>query len=306
MKHISFDIIIMVILIINSVIIALSFFDISEDFTDLMLQLDSYFVYVYILEAVLKIIGIGIFDYFRDNWNKMDFILIIITMTTDVALNMFKFVKNAKTAKASKLVSSIKIKNALKASRSLKSVKMIRCCKKWLNCILKPFYRVRNLIHKIILCLNSIVQTVTMLIIIFHIYAVAGMILFDAERYDTQDDSPYTRSISSFESYAHALLQMLLVVTENGWSNVIYDIGFRFRSLWISSLFFNTFYSIVKFVILSLMVGLIWEIFLIISEHLESNKGGVKDVEKQSKEIDFEDEDSEESDESNVIYFNII
>ena len=54
---------------------------------------------------------------------------------------------------------------------------------------------------------------------------------------------------------------MMLVVTENGWSTVIYDYMYKFNYGWWVPIFFNSFYSVIKFVILSLLVGLIGEIF---------------------------------------------
>jgi len=64
-------------------------------------KIDDYFVILYILEAAIKILGLGILPYFKDNWNKLDFFLIIATLTSDAAFNNFKFLQNAKNAKAS-------------------------------------------------------------------------------------------------------------------------------------------------------------------------------------------------------------
>ena len=123
-KHPVFEIVVMVVLVFNSIIIGLTFMGLDEKWDNILVLIDQYFVYVYILEAVLKIIGLGILDYYRDNWNKLDFGLIVITLSTDVAFSMFKFIRNARSAKASKLVTSIKMKNALKVSRSFKSFKV--------------------------------------------------------------------------------------------------------------------------------------------------------------------------------------
>ena len=63
---------------------------------------------------------------------------------------------------------------------------------------------------------------------------------------------------------------MLLVITENGWSNIQYNYAEKFDSRIIASLFFNSFYLLVKFIILSLLTGLVWEIFTIINMNLKS------------------------------------
>ena len=36
----------------------------------------------YILEALIKIIGLGVDKYFEDGWNKFDFFMIMISLTT--------------------------------------------------------------------------------------------------------------------------------------------------------------------------------------------------------------------------------
>ena len=90
---------------------------------------------------------------------------------------------------------------------------------------------------------------------------------------------------------------MMLIVTENGWSNIIYDYMHKFNYGWWVPIFFNSFYSIIKFVILSLLVGLIWEIFLIISEHIEK-KPGSQNAEKQNPDGSDDGSEDESVDES--------
>lgn len=61
-------------------------------------------MYVFVAEAVLKIIGLGPTDYFRDNWNKFDFFLVVISLCVDVTISLLKFAKNLKSAKSLKIV----------------------------------------------------------------------------------------------------------------------------------------------------------------------------------------------------------
>ncbi len=68
------------------------------------------------------------------------------------------------------------------------------------------------------------------------------------------------------------MITMLMVVTENGWSNIQYNYAEKFGSPTEASIFFNSFYLLVKFIILSLLTGLIWEIFTIISSNLTEDE----------------------------------
>lgn len=80
---------------------------------------------------------------------------------------------------------------------------------------------------------------------------------------------------------------MLVVVTENGWSNIIYDFADKFNSMFASAMFFDSFYLLVKFIILSLLTGLVWEIFTIISSNISksNNVQGKGDLQDSNKSL---------------------
>ena len=91
---------------------------------------------------------------------------------------------------------------------------------------------------------------------------------------------------------------MLLVVTGDGWSTIIYDFADKFGSMLNSMLFFHSFYLLIKCIVLSLLTGLIWEIFTIISNNLGKKKesGIIKNPDnhmtEESEHFDSEDEAS--------------
>lgn len=84
-----------------------------------VLYLNYGFAFFFTVEAVLKIIGLGIKVYFRDNWNKFDFIIMLATLigilldyTTEVSVGgkttllrafrvvrIFRIIKRAKVLK---------------------------------------------------------------------------------------------------------------------------------------------------------------------------------------------------------------
>jgi hypothetical protein len=115
-------------------------------------QIDNWLNWVYLSEFIIKVIGIGILNYFRDYWNCFDFLLLIICFGTDSALAAI--MKNAKTAKSAKLVKFTKIQKALrgfKCMRSLRSAKFYKC----LNENVESLVRVKNLFKRIALSIPS-------------------------------------------------------------------------------------------------------------------------------------------------------
>lgn len=81
---------------------------------------DFYFVIVYCLEFAMKVVGLGIMGYFRDNWNKLDFGLIVLTLSTDFAFSFFKVLRNARTVKATRIVRINKTYRLIRVCRSLR------------------------------------------------------------------------------------------------------------------------------------------------------------------------------------------
>lgn len=99
---------------------------------------------------------------------------------------------------------------------------------------------------------------------------------------------------------------MLMVVTENGWSNIVYDYTDKFQSLVTAMLFYHSFYMLVKYIILSLLTGLVWEIFTIISNNLgkkntQPNKDPNAPVAEPEDHSDSEDEEDSEEGSGEVV-----
>lgn len=133
-NHSGFEIAMLVVIVLNSgsrylpVIVIIGFIDQDEDRQELYDEIDYYFVIVYLLEFGMKIVALGILKYFRDNWNRLDFILIVVTLTTDFAVSLFKVLRNARTVKATRIVRInktyrlIRILRSFRVNKSLLSV----------------------------------------------------------------------------------------------------------------------------------------------------------------------------------------
>lgn len=102
----------------------IGFIDQNEDRQAIYDEIDYWLVIIYIIEFVMKVIGLGLFGYFRDNWNKLDFALIVISLTTDFAFSMLKIVRNARTVKAARIARTARIKRAYRLVRALRSIRV--------------------------------------------------------------------------------------------------------------------------------------------------------------------------------------
>jgi len=82
-KHIVFEIFITLILISNCICLIIALTIKNESTINTLFIFDEIFLYFYIAEAVLKIIGLGFEKYFEDGWNRFDFIMVIMSLTSD-------------------------------------------------------------------------------------------------------------------------------------------------------------------------------------------------------------------------------
>ena len=74
---------------------------------------------------VIKSIGFGIEKYWEDDWNKFDFIMVLISIGSDLLYEVLTVLRGAKTAKAGKLLRLTKINRVFKMFRALRTVKVV-------------------------------------------------------------------------------------------------------------------------------------------------------------------------------------
>lgn len=100
--------------------VIVGFIDPDDDRQSIYDTIDYYFVIVYILEFAAKIVAMGILGYFKDNWNRLDFTLIVVTLTTDFAVSLFKVLRNARSVKATRIIRINKTYRLLRILRSFR------------------------------------------------------------------------------------------------------------------------------------------------------------------------------------------
>ena len=95
----------LLIILTNMIFIVMSYMNLSEEWVAFLDLVDQIFMYIFVAEAVFKIAGLGPQVYFRDNWNKFDFGLVVSSLCIDVTNSVLKVAKNLRTAKSLKIVS---------------------------------------------------------------------------------------------------------------------------------------------------------------------------------------------------------
>ena len=128
-------------------------------------------------ECVIKVIGMGIKNYFADNWNKFDFTLVMFSLLIDTALGNLRMLRNAKVGKLAKL------SKIGKSQRMFKVLKVLKVCRslRLIKYTLKTFHNVNEIFFKAIATFPSIFKMISILLIIFYEWSIVGMELFSYE-----------------------------------------------------------------------------------------------------------------------------
>jgi voltage-gated sodium channel len=251
-KHWGFDLAMLLIILFNSVIMIWLMTEPEDPTNTTLNKIDDYMLYIYIAEFVVKVIGLGVIDYYSDPWNIFDFTLIIISLMTDILLTSLDFASNARTARF------LRFSRLQKTLRLTKTVKGFRIFKFCLG-IISSFYRIKQLIEIIIMSLPAIWRTLSLILIVFYTYSIIGNELFRENALIRTDIQPY--GVGTFFSFEDGLLELTHVMIANGWSDLMYNYCQRFEKSLQAQIFFISFHALINIVLRSLLSGLVWDVF---------------------------------------------
>jgi hypothetical membrane protein len=82
-RHFSYAIFIVVFL--NTVVLAITWYDEPRQVTLTVMILNYIFSFVFLAETIMKIVGLGFKEYFKDKWNRFDFIIVLMSIIAEIA-----------------------------------------------------------------------------------------------------------------------------------------------------------------------------------------------------------------------------
>jgi hypothetical protein len=156
-----------------------------DTYTELV---NNIFTFIFIGEAIIKLIGIGLRNYFKINWNIFDF---IVAMGSIVGLLL--------TVNTSL---TIKWTTVLRAFRILRLLRLLRRGGKNLYLIFNTF----------IITLTTLMNIGSLLILVMYIYSIVGMIYFgDVKRNGNMNE------YINFESFTRSFITLFTIATVDTW-----------------------------------------------------------------------------------------
>jgi len=219
-------------------------------------QVQSCFLAFYILEASLKIFGLGPKKYFRSAWNSFDFVMTLI-QTIGLVSN--------------KVTDSFHLDSSFNSYMlKISAVRPLRLLR-----VFKMRKRFRDVFATVFVLLPRMASTAALMILVYYAFAIVGMELFSnganetalinccanqsfAADYKNGTEGLYYYK-NNFDNIFKSMVTLFELMVVNNWFIIMDAFSFVMESHWYK-LFFMTFY-LTSLVVINIVVAFILEAF---------------------------------------------
>ena len=231
----AFDLFIILLIIINIGVMASRFYDQPLEWEMTLWYLNIFFSCVFLIEMIFKITAHGPVVYWQSNWNKMDAII--------VTISMIGLLNNGFGATVFRIARLARIFRIVKSAKGL-----------------------RTLLNTVIFSIPSLFNVASLLFLVFFIYAVMGVAMFGRVKWGY-----YLNVHANFTEWGIAMLTLFRMITGEGWNGIMYDCmvtepycdyeAHNCGSPVFAIIYFCSFTTIGSFVLLNLVIAIILENF---------------------------------------------
>lgn len=198
----QFELLLILCIIGNIITLAMNYEGEPESYTQKLETVNYFFTGAFMLEALLKIVGLGFHKYFHSGWNIFDFLIVVTSTAEIIFVQLSTGNNNINFIRVGPQI--IRIFRVLRVLRILKLIKRLETLKK--------------LITTLITALPSIANVGLLYLMVFYIYAILGVLLFKDVKTGMQIDD-----LNNFSDAGSALVLVFKTVTGENWWQFMFD-----------------------------------------------------------------------------------
>ncbi|XP_037711486.1 voltage-dependent calcium channel type D subunit alpha-1 isoform X4 [Drosophila subpulchrella] len=266
----SFEYTIFILIMINTVTLAMKFYNQPLWYTELLDALNMIFTAVFALEFVFKLAAFRFKNYFGDAWNVFDFIIVLGSFI-DIVYSEIKS-KDASQKPECDIVEDCKATKK-SAGSNLISINFFRLFRVMrLVKLLSKGEGIRTLLWTFIKSFQALPYVALLIVLLFFIYAVVGMQVFGKIALD--GGNSITEN-NNFQTFQQAVLVLFRSATGEAWQDIMMscsaqpDVKCDMESdtpgdacgSSIAYPYFISFYVLCSFLIINLFVAVIMDNF---------------------------------------------
>uniref|UniRef100_A0A8C4QZD7 Calcium voltage-gated channel subunit alpha1 B n=1 Tax=Eptatretus burgeri TaxID=7764 RepID=A0A8C4QZD7_EPTBU len=240
----AFDYFIMTMIALNTLTLMMKFHGAPQRYEDVLKYLNILFTVLFSLECILKMLGLGFVNYFRDAWNIFDFVTVIGSITDIV-------------------VTELQVNNFINLGclRLFRAARLIK--------LLRQGYTIRILLWTFVQSFKALPYVCLLIAMLFFIYAIIGMQVFGNLRRD-EEDSLITHD-NNFQTFSQALVLLFRSATGEAWQEIMLscvshqkcdkESGLKECGSNFAYFYFSSFIFLCSFLMLNLFVAVIMDNF---------------------------------------------
>ena len=171
----------------NVVVMSCWFYGASESYENTLEDLNDYFTYFFILEMILKWIGLGIVQYFENDWNKFDCLIVFLGVLSKVSEFFDPTI-----------------------FRMLRVLRVLR--------LVKKAETIMGLIQTVRFSLPSLRDVGILLLLIYFVFALVGMQVFGHVKM-----GDYINDDVNFQTFLNSFLLVLRSSTGEDWNGIMHE-----------------------------------------------------------------------------------
>ncbi|KAK2894015.1 voltage-dependent T-type calcium channel subunit alpha-1H isoform X2 [Channa argus] len=260
------DIFITFIICINVFTMSIEHYNQPQYLEEVLKYCNYVFTFIFVIEALLKLVAFGIHRFFKDRWNQLDVAIVALSI---MGITLEELKMNAALPINPTI---IRIMRVLRIARVLKLLKMAKGMRALLDTVMQALPQVGNL--------------GLLFMLLFFIYAALGVELFG--KLECNDNNPCEglSRHATFENFGMAFLTLFRVSTGDNWNGIMKDTlrechpddrhCLAYLPL-VSPIYFVTFVLMAQFVLVNVVVA-------VLMKHLEeSNKEAKEDAEMDAE-----------------------
>ncbi|KAK1800978.1 hypothetical protein P4O66_004725 [Electrophorus voltai] len=192
----GFEYIMFVLILLNTVTLAVQHYEQSKLFSSVMDILNMVFTGLFTMEMIVKLLALRLRHYFMDAWNSFD-ALIVVGSVVDIVVTEFSSSEDSSRV-------SITFFRLFRVMRLIK--------------LLSKGEGIRTLLWTFVKSLQALPYVALLIAMIFFIYAVIGMQTFG--KIAMQDHTPINRN-NNFQTFLQAVLLLFRCATGEAWQEIM-------------------------------------------------------------------------------------
>jgi hypothetical protein len=205
--HPIFEFIIFTVIVLNLFVMAMSYENSSLYYQNILDHINLAFTCIFIIEAGIKLIGLGIKGYFYFAWNIFDFFVVCSSIVDIIISNVTS--SNTTFLKSFQIIRVLRL---LRVTRVLRLVKSLKGLAKLLSILRWS--------------MGSLGNVFILMFLILCIFSIMGCFIYESIRYeDYKDYFKKINEFNNFDNFYNSFLLSFRQVTGEDWPTMMIEMA---------------------------------------------------------------------------------